>query len=158
MNWRSPREMILAVGLMKYVRMLDRILLPALVVCVAASGAAFAGKSGPPLGDNEVKLGTEGAAEVAKQNKLSDNAVDLAHLREMGQKIAAIANQKEPRIAILPEVQAKQVDVNGEYRLCGDLTLLVRLRKKNLPNVDSVRVDVFAEIRRLVGRRGGGQE
>ncbi|MCE5321955.1 M48 family metalloprotease [bacterium] len=47
------------------------------------------------LGDNEVKLGKESAKEVAKNYKLSDNAADLKHLRDMGAKIASVANKTE---------------------------------------------------------------
>jgi predicted Zn-dependent protease len=73
---------------------LARVLLSALLACVVASQCALAAK--PPLiGENEIKLGKDGAAEVAKQYKLSNNAEELVHLREMGQRIAVIANKME---------------------------------------------------------------
>jgi len=59
------------------------------------SRAGFAAKIDNELGDNEVKIGREAAAEIAKESKLSDNAADLKRLREMGEKIAAVANKYE---------------------------------------------------------------
>ncbi len=56
---------------------------------------ALAAKPAPEIGEREVKMGEEGAAEVAKENKLSDNAEDLKRLREMGEKLVAVANVKE---------------------------------------------------------------
>ncbi|MEN6416607.1 MAG: M48 family metalloprotease [Armatimonadota bacterium] len=47
------------------------------------------------LGESEIKLGNESAAEVAKSYKLSDNEGDLKRLRNMGEKIAVVANKKE---------------------------------------------------------------
>lgn len=49
----------------------------------------------PMLGEHEVKLGKEAAAQVAKDYKLSDNAEDLKRIREIGERIAAVANTKE---------------------------------------------------------------
>ena len=53
---------------------------------------AAAGSVEDDLGEKEVELGKEAAAEVAKDSKLSDNADDLKRLREMGAKVAAVAN------------------------------------------------------------------
>lgn len=47
------------------------------------------------LGAKEVEMGKEAAAEIAKESKLSDNAADLKRVREIGQKIAAVANETE---------------------------------------------------------------
>lgn len=63
----------------------------ALVMPIAvASGSVDA-----DLGENEVKMGKESAAEVAKEYKFSDNAADLKRVREIGAKLAAIANKKQ---------------------------------------------------------------
>ncbi len=51
--------------------------------------------SEPILGEKEVKLGQEAAAQIAKEHKLSDNAADLKRVREIGERIAAVANSKE---------------------------------------------------------------
>lgn len=69
----------------------------ALVICLLVGGktAAIAAKSAPEIGEREIKMGEEAAAEVAKENKLSDNAEDLKRVREMGEKLAAVANLKE---------------------------------------------------------------
>lgn len=77
----------------KMSKLLVRILLPAIVGALLSS-TALAAKP-PPIGENEVKLGKDGAAEVAKQNKLSDDAQDLARVRQIGQKIATVANKVE---------------------------------------------------------------
>lgn len=71
-----------------------RILLAA-AVCAAASGGVARAKSEPEIGAAEVKMGTEAAKEVAKQQKLSDNSKDLARLRAIGEKMAGVANKKE---------------------------------------------------------------
>lgn len=55
---------------------------------------SLAAKAAPELGDNEIKAGEEAAAEVAKEYKLSDNAADLKRVREIGAKLAAVANKK----------------------------------------------------------------
>lgn len=62
---------------------------------LAGHSLALAAKPGPELGDNEVKIGNEAAAEVAKESKLSDNAADLKRVREIGAKLAAVANKRE---------------------------------------------------------------
>lgn len=62
---------------------------------LTASVAMCATKPGPELGPNEVKAGEEAAAEVAKEYKLSDNAADLKRIREIGAKLAAVANKME---------------------------------------------------------------
>lgn len=73
--------------------LIARILSAILVWTLLAFGTASA--KVPLLGENEVKMGADGAAEVAKQNKLCENAEDLAHLRAIGNKLAAIANKNE---------------------------------------------------------------
>jgi hypothetical protein len=67
------------------------------VVALALVGqiGAYAAKPGPELGANEVKAGEEAAAQVAKEYKLSDNAADLKRVREIGAKLAAVANKRE---------------------------------------------------------------
>lgn len=65
------------------------------LVLLVAPIAVLAAKAGPELGANEVKAGEEAAAEVAKQYKLSDNAADLKRVREIGVKLAEVANKKE---------------------------------------------------------------
>ncbi|MDH7601882.1 MAG: M48 family metalloprotease [Armatimonadota bacterium] len=52
-------------------------------------------RSEPVLGEKEAKLGQEAAAQIAKEHKLSDNAADLKTVREIGERIAAVANSKE---------------------------------------------------------------
>lgn len=66
----------------------------AMVLILLASVTAFAGVP-PELGQAEVKAGEEAAAEVAKESKLSDNAADLKRVRDIGAKLAAVANTKE---------------------------------------------------------------
>lgn len=56
---------------------------------------SFASGMEADLGEKEVQMGAEAAAEIAKQQKLSDNAEDLKRVREMGERIAAIANKHE---------------------------------------------------------------
>ncbi len=73
-------------------------LLTAGLVCLLALGApvqSLAAKAAPQIGDSEQKIGAEAAADVAKEYKLSDKADDLKRVREMGAKLAAIANKKE---------------------------------------------------------------
>ncbi|MEN6355491.1 MAG: M48 family metalloprotease [Armatimonadota bacterium] len=65
------------------------------LIAMAMPAVVFAANIDSELGENEVKLGKESAAQVAKDYKLSDNAADLKHLREMGAKIAAVANKTE---------------------------------------------------------------
>ncbi len=48
----------------------------------------------PELGENEVKLGKEAAAAVAKEHKLSTNEADLKRIRAIGAKLAEVANTK----------------------------------------------------------------
>ncbi|MHB9036107.1 MAG: M48 family metalloprotease [Armatimonadota bacterium] len=64
-------------------------------VVLAAPVAVVAASVDADLGDNEVKMGSEAADQVAKDYKLSDNAADLKRLRDMGNKIAQIANKNE---------------------------------------------------------------
>lgn len=70
-----------------------------LTLCIAismmASVHAYAASIDAELGENEAKMGDEAAAEIAKEYKLSDNAADLKRVRDIGNKIAAIANKKE---------------------------------------------------------------
>lgn len=65
----------------------------ALALLLAASQAFAAPKV--ELGENEVKMGQEAAVEIAKEHKLSSNAADLKRVREIGEKIAIIANKME---------------------------------------------------------------
>lgn len=65
----------------------------AMMLTAALMSASTAAKS-PELGANEVKLGTEAAAEVAKQYKLSTNEADLKRVRTIGAKMAETANTK----------------------------------------------------------------
>ncbi len=67
----------------------------AVVLALLGSVAALAAKVPPELGDPEVKAGEEAAAQVAKESKLSDNAADLKRVREIGAKLAAVANKNE---------------------------------------------------------------
>jgi predicted Zn-dependent protease len=67
----------------------------ACLLLLAAPMPSLAAKAGPELGENEVKAGEEAAAEVVKEYKLSDNAADLKRVREIGAKLAAVANKKE---------------------------------------------------------------
>ena len=64
-------------------------------LALAAPVGTLAAKTGPELGENETKAGEEAAAEVVKEYKLSDNAADLKRVREIGAKLAAVANKKE---------------------------------------------------------------
>lgn len=68
----------------------------AVLLCAAsaAAPAVAADKVEAEFGEKEVKMGAEAAAEVAKNYKLSDNAADLKRVREIGEKIAAVANKK----------------------------------------------------------------
>lgn len=73
-------------------------LLTAGLVCLLALWAplqSLAAKSAPEIGESEKKIGAEAAADVAKEYKLSDKAEDLKRVREIGSKLAAIANKKE---------------------------------------------------------------
>ncbi len=68
------------------------------LVCLMLLGAplqSLAAKAPPQLGDPEKKIGAEAAADIAKEYKLSDKADDLKRVREMGEKLAAVANKKE---------------------------------------------------------------
>lgn len=70
----------------------------AVIICLAILGAvapATAAKAPPEIGETEKKIGAEAAAEVAKEYKLSDNANDLKRIREIGNKLAAVANKTE---------------------------------------------------------------
>jgi len=70
------------------------VLLCAAIAMIALAGTPCAAAD-PELGEREVKLGEEAAAQVAKDYKLSDNAADLKRVREIGERIAAVANKKE---------------------------------------------------------------
>lgn len=75
-------------------RRLNRILAPAMAALVLAAGASASVAGIPPeLGDNEVKLGADAAAQIAKEYKLSDNAADLKRVREIGARIAEAINK-----------------------------------------------------------------
>lgn len=66
-----------------------------LILALAMSIANAAQNVDADLGENEIKMGKESAAEVAKEYKFSDNAADLKRVREIGTKLAAIANKKQ---------------------------------------------------------------
>lgn len=66
-----------------------------IAAAVLALGVGALAKAPPELGANEVKAGEEAAAEVVKQYKLSDNAADLKRVREIGARLAAVANKTE---------------------------------------------------------------
>lgn len=75
---------------------ISRTLVVTLVLLVlAAQGMLLAASIDSELGDKEVKMGEEAVVEVRKEYKLSDNAADLKHVREIGEKLAAVANKKE---------------------------------------------------------------
>ncbi|MGQ9455397.1 MAG: M48 family metalloprotease [Armatimonadota bacterium] len=65
-----------------------------ILFAVSITGIATANDK-PQLGEHEVKLGQEAAAQVAKDYKLSDNENDLKMVREIGEKLAAVANSKD---------------------------------------------------------------
>ena len=65
------------------------------IVAMLAAGPALSAAVDEELGANEVKMGEEAVAEIVKQCKMSDNAADLKHLRDMGDKIAAFANKDQ---------------------------------------------------------------
>ena len=67
--------------------------LAVVVLTVASISSSTAAKS-PELGANEVKLGQEAAAEATKQYKLGTNAADLKRIRDIGAKLAEVANTK----------------------------------------------------------------
>ncbi len=71
------------------------VILISMIFVTTLASASLAEKVDSELGENEVKLGREAAAQIAKDHKLSDNAADLKRLREIGAKIAAVANTKE---------------------------------------------------------------
>lgn len=59
--------------------------------------------------DSDIKLGTEYAAEVAKELKFSEDAEKIAKVEKMGSELAAIANSKavevtfgDPRLSVFP--------------------------------------------------------
>ena len=72
-------------------------ILPCLLVAIllAFQTPALDARSEPQFGENEVKMGQEAAAQVAKDYKLGDNAADLKRIRDIGDKVSAIANAKE---------------------------------------------------------------
>ncbi len=62
------------------------------LVCSANHAAA---SREPLIGDREVKMGADAAKDVAKELKLSKNEEDLARVKTIGDKIAAVANKLE---------------------------------------------------------------
>lgn len=71
-------------------------LLVAIILLVVSTFApVWAGDIESELGANEVKMGKESAAEIAKEYKLSDKAEDLERVRRIGNKLAEIANKSE---------------------------------------------------------------
>lgn len=71
-----------------------RALLVAAAVLAAHSLGLAAGIDAD-IGEKEIEMGAQAAAEIAKQHKLSDNAEDLKRVREIGERIAAVANKHE---------------------------------------------------------------
>lgn len=65
------------------------------VVLLTPEGMALPAVVDADLGENEAKIGKEAAAAIAKENKLSNNAADLKRVREIGGRLARIANEKE---------------------------------------------------------------
>lgn len=72
------------------------VILAALVCAAAGLGPVLAAsKMDSQLGENEVKMGADAAAQIANDYKLSTDAAALKRVREIGDKIAAIANKTE---------------------------------------------------------------
>lgn len=69
------------------------LLVSALAVSLVLGTQLLAASVDADLGPNEVKMGKEAAAEIAKEHKLSDNAEDLKRVREIGARIAEVANK-----------------------------------------------------------------
>ncbi len=65
------------------------------IVVLAAPLCTYAASIDNEIGLKEVEMGKEAAAEVIKESKLSTNAEDLKRVRDIGQKIAAVANTVE---------------------------------------------------------------
>lgn len=76
----------------------SRVRIGLIALMVVALTAAWISSStaakNPELGAHEVTLGQEAVAEAAKQYKLSGNAADLKHIRDIGAKLATAANTK----------------------------------------------------------------
>jgi len=64
------------------------------VAIVAPSWSAAKPAPGPEIGANEIKLGQEAAAEVAKDSKFITDPAILERVRTIGQKIVKVANSK----------------------------------------------------------------
>lgn len=63
------------------------------LLCASAAFAAPGIES--EFGKKEVEYGKEAAAQIAKENKLVKDSPDLKRVRELGNKLAAIANKTE---------------------------------------------------------------
>jgi len=80
---------------MATIHWISRLLIAFLIaLALAAQVPVIAASTDSELGPNEVKVGKEAADEVKKEYKLSDNAADLKRVREIGNKLAAVANKK----------------------------------------------------------------
>ncbi len=68
-----------------------------LILCFAITtgNCGIAARIESELGEKEIKLGKESAEQIAKEYKLSNNTEDLKRVREIGAKIAEIANKTE---------------------------------------------------------------
>lgn len=66
-----------------------------IILLISVLSPVWADSVDSELGDNEVKLGKESVAEIAKEYKLSDNAADLERVRKIGNKLAEAANKLE---------------------------------------------------------------
>ncbi len=65
----------------------------AFLLALVATGVAFA--KDPPIGPNEVELGKEAQAAVAKDNKFVDDAAMIKRVRDIGEQLVKIANEKQ---------------------------------------------------------------
>lgn len=84
---------------------LNRILVPVMAAVALGAGMCACSATIPPeLGENEVKLGADAAAQVAKEYKLSDNAADLKRVREIGARVAEAISK-----AVVADVDGRPV-------------------------------------------------
>lgn len=74
---------------------ISRVLIVVLALVALTTQGMMAASVDEELGEKETKMGEEAAAEVRKEYKLSDNAADLKRVREIGAKIAEVANKLE---------------------------------------------------------------
>lgn len=66
-----------------------------LCIVILGTATAFSATIESEFGAGETKMGEEASVQIAKDFKLSKNEDDLKKLREMGDKMAAIANKTE---------------------------------------------------------------